>query len=64
MKPFSSLLTTLFDNLKYSKNGDLSVQFVVGPHVGLEGMNSIQNFTNRFNANNFLVSDIKGIKND
>lgn len=53
------LLTLLSDNLGGSNEKGLGIQFVVGPHVGAETLNSIEQFTSRFNCNNILVSDYK-----
>jgi len=60
IKSSSNILTTLVDNFIFSTEEKLSVQFVVGPQVSLETLNSIQTFSNRFCCNNVLVSDYKG----
>lgn len=57
IKSSSELLIMLIDNFSLSKSGDLEVQFVVGPHTGLETLSSIQSFSNRFGCNKVLVSD-------
>jgi len=53
----SKLLTILTDNLSFSNEGKLEVQFVVGPHVDIETLSSIQGFSKRFNSNKVLISD-------
>lgn len=57
IKSSSKLLTVLIDNFSFSNSGNLEVQFVVGPHVDLETLSSIQSFSNRFGCNKTLVSD-------
>jgi hypothetical protein len=63
-KSSTDLVTSLVDNFKFSNDGSLGVQIVLGPHVDLETVAAAEAFSSRFDANPVLISDFNGDLNN